>query len=245
MGPMARHATEPSRRWERISLASGVLAAAAFIAATALFIVAIVPGMPPSLDAPAAERAARYATMSQNVTYKLVSLLGTSQMLLLPLFFGGLFGVLRRAEAGSASLAAGVFAAGIVFAVITPLATLIEDHLLLGLAARGADPNIVVAFDGLVPLSLSLSGFPQALVAAGTAALILSSGLAPRWLGWTGFGLAALSLAATLVTVVGPALFPVAALAALLFRLWILALSVALLGSSRVASPSPGQTAPA
>lgn len=242
MGPMAQHATEPSWRWERIALASGVVAAAAFIAATALFIVAIVPDMAP-LGAPAAERAARYATISQNV--KLVSLLGTSQMLFLPLFFGGLFGILRRAEAGSASLAAGVFAAGIVFAVITPLATLIEDHLLLGLAARGADPNIVVAFDGLVPLSLSLSGFPQALVAAGTAALILSSGVAPRWLGWTGFGLAALSLAATLVTVVGPALFPVAALAALLFRLWILALSVALLGSSRVASPSPGRAAPA
>lgn len=244
MGPMAQHATEPSWRWERIALASGVLAAVAFIAATALFIVAIAPGMVP-LDAPAAERAARYASMSENVTRKLVSLLGTSQMLFFPLFFGGLFGVLRRAEAGSASLAAGVFAAGIVFAVITPLATLIEDHLLLGLAASGADPKIVVAFDGLVPLSLSLSGFPQALVAAGTAALILSSGLAPRWLGWTGFGLAALSLAATLVTVVGPALFPVAALAALLFRLWILALSVALLGSSRVASPSPGQAAPA
>lgn len=244
MGPMAQHATEPSRRWERIALASGVLAAAAFIAATALFIVAIAPGMAP-LDAPAAERAARYASMNESVTRKLVSLLGTSQMLFLPLFFGGLFGVLRRAEAGSASLAAVVFAGGIVFAVITPLATLIEDHLLLGLAARGVDPNIVVAFDGLVPLSLSLSGFPQALVAAGTAALILSSGVAPRWLGWTGFGLAALSLAATLVTVVGPALFPVAALAALLFRLWILALSLALLGSSRVASPSPGQAAPA
>ena len=220
-----------------MALAAGIIASVLYIAATALFVAYIVPDLP-AMDAPAAEAASFYAQQSKNGIYTLISQLGVAQMMFLPLFFGGLFGILRRAEQGSGALAAAVLAAGTAVAIITPMAILIEDHLLLGLAARGVDPVIVKAFDGLVPISLALSGFPQTVVLGGTAALILSTRCAPRWLGWTGIVLAVLSLGGTLA-------FPLAALATLLARLWILALSVALLRSPRAESRRSAQVAPA
>lgn len=237
MTPAELYAQERPSRWERTALAAGIIAAALYIAATVLFVAYIVPDLP-AMDAPAAEAASFYAQQSKNGIYTLISQLGVTQMMFLLLFFGGLFGILRRAEQGSGGLAAAVLAAGTAVSIITPLAILIEDHLLLGLASRGVDPVIVKAFDGLVPISLALTGFPQTVVLGGTAALILSTGCAPRWLGWVGIGLAALSLG-------GTAAFPLAALATLLFRLWILTLSVALLRSARAESRRSVQIAPA
>lgn len=108
-------------------------------------------------------------------------------MAFLVLFFGGLFGVLRRAEGGSGSLATAVLAAGLAIAIIFPLTTMIETHLLFAFATTGMDPAVTQAVDGIGPLSLALSGFPQAVVLGGTAALLLSWRFAPRWLGWVGF----------------------------------------------------------
>jgi hypothetical protein len=116
-------------------------------------------------------------------------------------------------------------------ALIPSLAEMIEHHLLLGLAAAGADPIVVRGFDGMAPVSFALASFPQALVLAGSAVL-LGRGLAPRWLGWSGLVLAALSLLAT-GTLISPAMVFVGMGVALLFKLWILALSVALLRQAR------------
>jgi hypothetical protein len=229
----ARDTVEQASPWERLALGSGIVAAGLVLSAAALFISFIVPQMPP-LDAPAAQAAQFYAKMSQSAIYRLVSYLGEAQMPFLILFFSGLFGVLRRAEGSSGPLAVAVMAAGMTLAIIAPLAIMIEDNLLLNAAAAGADPLVVRSFDGLGPLAFALSGFPQAIVLAGTAALILSRQLAPRWIGWLGFILAGLSLIGT-GTLEIHALFPVAALAMLLFRLWVLALSIALLRSSQTA----------
>ncbi len=56
---------EQPSRWERPALAAGIIAAALYIAATALFIGYILPDMPP-MDAPAAEAATFYAQQSEN-----------------------------------------------------------------------------------------------------------------------------------------------------------------------------------
>jgi hypothetical protein len=222
---------EQSSRWERMTLASGIVAAALFIAATAIFIGFIAPGMPP-IDAPAEEFASFVAESSRSVPSALFSYLSAAQTTFVVLFFGGLFGVLRRAEGGSGALATAVFAAGLAIAIITPLATMIETHLLDGFALGGVDPAATKAVDGIAPLSLALSGFPQAVVLGGTAALLLSRRFVPRWLGWAGLALGALSLVGTGTLVVGPSLFPITALGTLLFWIWILALSVALLQRS-------------
>lgn len=235
---------EQPSRWERISLASGIVAAALFIAATAIFTGFIAPGMPP-IDAPPEEFASFVADPSQAVPGALYLYLSAAQIAFVVLFFGGLFGVLRRAEGGSGSLAAAVFAAGLAIALITPLATMIEDHLLSEFAENGVDPAATQAVDGIAPLSLALSGFPQAVVLGGTAALLLSRRFAPRWLGWVGLALGVLVLIGTGTLVVGPSLFPITALGTLLFWVWILALSVALLRSPRTASQSVPQVEPA
>ena len=238
MPSTARNTGEQHSSWERPALAGGIIAAALQIAATALFIAFIVPTLPP-IDAPAAQFAAFAVEQSQNAIYGLISYLIEAQMLFLVLFFGGLFGVLRRAEGGSGSLATVVFGAGIAMVVITPLAAMIENHLLFGLATGGADPVAVQAVDGLVPLSLALSGFPRAVVLGGIATLLLSHRFAPRWVGWLGFILGVFSLIGTGTLMIAD-LFPLTVLGSLLFAIWILVLSVALLRSSRTVShPAP------
>jgi hypothetical protein len=233
MQPTHHDITEQPSPWEGLTLASGIVAGALQFVFTAIFVALILPDLPP-LDAPAAQAVAFYAQQSHDPVYRLTSYLVEFQMVFLMLFFGGLFSVLRRADGGSGALAAAIFAAGIALAVITPLADMIEDHLLLGLAADGADPVTARGFDGMVPVSQALSGFPQAVVLCGTAALILARRLAPRWLAWLGFALGALSLAGTGM-LMGMALFPLPMLVTLLFNLWILALSVALLRGTRSA----------
>lgn len=213
--------------WDRLALTSGIVAAILPLAAAAVFITFIVPTLP-AMDAPAAQAALFYDEMSRNALYHLVSYLGELQMLFLLPFFGGLYGLLRRAEGGSGTLAVTVFAAGVILAVISPLTIMIEDRLLLSTAAAGADPVVVRSFDGLGPLSFALGGFPQAIVLAGTGVLSLSKQLAPRWIGWLGFVIAVFSLIGT-GTLTMVAFFPVAALAMLLSKVWLLALSIALL----------------
>jgi hypothetical protein len=101
-------------------------------------------------------------------------------MALLILFFGGLFGVFRRAERGSGALGAAVFVAGSAIAVTTPLAIMLGDHLLLGLAA-GADPLIVRASPGS-PNRIKFQSL--AYSSAGTHSRLSSSVLCLNSLGW-------------------------------------------------------------
>jgi hypothetical protein len=224
----ARTVPEQASRWERLTLASGAVAAALYLAGAALFIGFVAPHLP-AMDAQPAVQAAFYAEQSRSIIYRLVSYSGESQMAFLILFFGGLLGVLRRAERGAGSLATAVFAAGCAIAVITPFAILLEDHLLLGFASAGVDPLIVRSFDGLGPLSFALSGYPQAVVLAGTAALLWRQ--IPRWISWLGIAVAVIGLIST-GTPMMVELFPFAALSTLLFRVWLFALSIALVRRS-------------
>jgi hypothetical protein len=225
-GDPAEHALDV----DRLCFGSGVVAATLFFAAVALFVAVIVPQMPP-VDAPAAVRTEFYAAMGSSAVYRSISYLGELQALFLLPFFGGLHGLLRRVERGSGAVASSVFAAGIALTVITPFAILLEDHLMLGLAGAGADSVTVAAIDGIVPLSMAFSGFPQAIVLAGVAILLPRRGIVPRWIGRFGLGVAVLSLIGT-GTLVSGAMFAVSHLASLLARVWLLALSVVLLRRS-------------
>ena len=111
---------------------------------------------------------------------------------------------------------------------------------MLGFAAAGVDPLVTASIDGLGPLSFALGGFPQAVVAGGAAILLLRRRLVPRAIGWFGVVLAALSLVGT-GTLMRGALFPVSSLTMILFRIWMLALSVVLL--RRLGAPAVGAVA--
>ena len=211
---------------DRLGFASGVAAGALYLVGTAVFLAVIIPALPP-LGAPAPARAAYYAAMHHDLLYRVTSFLGQLQLLLLLPFFGALLAVLRREERGEGALSFAVFGAGVALALLSPIVMMVEDHLLLGLAAAGVDPLVAVSFDGLVPKSFALGAMPQAIAVGGAAVLLRRRCRIGRALGWSGVAVAALSLVGT-GTLVRGALFPVSSMAALLARVWLLALAVAL-----------------
>jgi hypothetical protein len=224
---------EAASRWERPMLIGGVVAGAMFLASMGLFIGLVAPGMP-AIDAPAAVKAAFYAEQAVSPIYATTRLLIFAQLAPLALFFASLSAALRRAEGGSGALSTAVLIAGVFSALLAPLAELVEGHLLLGLSAAGADPLIAIGFDGMTPVALGLSGIPQLVVLAG-AGLLLGGRLLPRWVTLFGYVVAALGLLATGVVVLQP-LFFLGLLSAILFKVWIIAASVALMRRPRAAA---------
>jgi hypothetical protein len=234
---LAWHDEPPS--FERWSFVSGIVASVLFIVGTVVFVVVIAPDLP-GIGAPAIERATFYRAMSDNALYRSISYLGAAQMMFMLLFFGGLFGVLRRAEGATGALSFGVFGAGIAVSLIAPLAILVEDHLMLGFAASGIDPMIVSSIDGLGPLSFALGGFPQAIVLAGTSVVLHRRRQIPIVLAWVGYLLALASIVGT-GTLMRGAMFPLSSLSMVLFRLWLIALCLSVLWrGGRDALPSVG-----
>lgn len=222
-------------RWERPLLAGGVVAGVMFLAAMGLFIGLVAPHMPP-LEAPAAERASFYARVAADPVYAATRLLIFAQLAPLTMFFAALYAELRRVEGGSGALALAVFGAGMIGAVLTPVAELVEGHLLLGLAAAGADPVVTVGFDGMTPVSFAISGLPQLVVLAGAGRLLGATRRVARWIAWLGYGIAGLGLL-SLGVIMLPALFFLGMLSAILYKVWIIGVSVSLL--RRLPAPHP------
>jgi hypothetical protein len=214
-------------RFVRVAAACGIAAAALYLLAFALFFALVFPELP-ALGAPAAERAAFYAEMSRDSLYKGISYLAQLQMPLLLVFFGGLSGVLRRAEGGDGGLSTTVAGAGVALVLVVSVAIAFEDHLMLGMAAAGADPRVVASIDGLAPKAFALGGFAQAIIVFGVAALLVPVRALPRWLAWAGAVVGVVALLGTLTLMRGM-FYPAAALGMLLFRVWLLGLGVAML----------------
>ncbi len=218
-------------RWERLALASGILFVAVQIA-TVAFNVAFFLTTHPPMDASPQETArgfAEHATMVEIGTYLYVL-----HLPFLLVFLGGLVGVLRRAEGDSGALAISVLGAGIAMVVIASMGALISS-LTPTIGQLGGDGATVKAIDAMTPLALALSAFPRAVLLGAASVVVLESGIAPRWIGWAGLVLGFVSLVST-GTLVAPELFPFLALGTLLFVVWVLALTVALLRSTRTES---------
>ncbi len=232
---------EQPSRWERPALASGIVFAVLQIVAIVFVTMFLLSRLPP-VGSPLdewAEALMRIPTMTINMA---------NYLLLLPvpfflLFLGGLFGILRRAEGGSGTLAVSVLGAGIAVAVTWPFGILIAG-ISSSIVEAGGDLATAFALDGMAPFSLALSAFPRTVLLVATSLLLLESRLAPRWLGWLGLALALVSLIGTGMLLVGD-LFPILALGTLIFELWVLALSISLVRSERTASQATGQVAPA
>jgi hypothetical protein len=218
-------------RWERLALASGLLFVVVQIATVAFNVTFFLTRHPP-MDASPQETArgfAEHATMVEIGTYLYVL-----HMPFLLLFLGGLFGMLRRAEGGSGVLSVSALGAGIAMAVIAPMGALISA-LTPTIGQLGGDAATVKAIDAMTPLALALSAFPRAVLLGATSAVLLEGRVAPRWIGWTGLALGLISLIST-GTLVAPALFFLLAIGTLLFVVWVAALTVALLRSTRTES---------
>jgi hypothetical protein len=223
---------EQASRWERLALASGLLFVAVQIA-TIVFNVSFFATTHPPMDASPEETArgiAEHATMVEIGTYLYVL-----HLPFLLLFLGGLLGVLRRVEGGSGALSVSAFGAGVAMAIIASMGALISA-LTPTIGQLGGDAATVKAIDGMTPLALALSAFPRAVLLGATSVVLLEGRIAPRWIGWAGLAIGLLSLVST-GTLVAPALFPLLAIGTLLFVIWVAALTIALLRSTRTGSP--------
>jgi hypothetical protein len=127
-----------------------------------------------------------------------------------------------------------VLGAGIAMVVIASMGALISSLTPI-IGQLGGDGATVKAIDAMTPLALALSAFPRAVLLGATSVVVLESGIAPRWIGWAGLVLGLISLVST-GTLVAPELFPFLALGTLLFVVWVAALTVALLRSTRTES---------
>ena len=218
--------------WESSALGSGLVAGIIQIAAFIVFGATAAPRMPP-LHAPPAEHAAFYAQ-----AWEPISVANYLYLLPIPfflLFLGGLDSLMRRTISSSvprtAALASGTalclaWAGGIIVA-----------HTGQSLARLGLDSGTVVGFDSVAQYALAMSGFPRTtfLVAA---SMLLFDACSWRWTGWTGIGLAALSLVST-ATLVAPELYPLAALSVVAFNVWLVGTSsLLILNSAHVQAPA-------
>ncbi len=219
---------ERPSRWERLAIACGIGYGAIFVAGLVFLTFFVVPRFAP-IDAPPEQHVAAWAEMG-NLS-AVASYLLTLQVPFLLLFLGGLYAVLRRAEGGSGALAISAFGAGVAMSMIWPMGILIAE-IGTGVAEVGGDAITAVEFDAMAPFSLALSAFPRAVLLAATSLVLLGSGLVGRWVCWLGFALAVVSLLGTGLLIDGLVPFPFLLLGTMLFVVWILALSIALLRSA-------------
>jgi hypothetical protein len=221
--------------WERPALAGGIVFAVGQIAATAYFITVLAPHLPP-LDAPLAQQGAFYSDYhAENALVAYLYLLSVPFFLV---FLGGLFGALRRLEQGVGVLTATAIGAGLALAMVWPIGIVVADSG-QGMARQGLEPLAVMAFDGIAQLTLALSAFPRAVLLLAASLGLLSSAV-PRWVGWSGMGLALVGLVGT-ATLLDANLYPVLALGTLLFDVWVGLVGGILL--RRVAAESPRRVA--
>jgi len=136
-------------------------------------------------------------------------------------FVAGLRAVLRRAEGDPGTLSSLVFGAGVVFTAVwsASAATLAAVAYAVEFSdAPVSDPDLVRVLPQLGALLLLLGGgFAGILLLLATSALIVRTGVLPRWLAWLG-----IPVAVALV-------FDVTYMNILPFVGWVLVASIALL----------------
>lgn len=210
---------------ERIALLSGVVFTGLTIAAIIFFISNLGPHMAP-LEASLEEHVGLYQNYGQLV-------LINNYMWVLPVpffmfFLGGLFSLLRRAEGDSAVFSTVALVAGAAMMVPWVTNTAVES-LAVNIVAYGGDLGTVWALDGLGPTgTMGLAGLLRAVFLIAVSMVLLRQQLAPRWIGWFGYGLTVLCVIGSLAFIVG-SLFPLAWLSIPLIAIWVLCLTIALL----------------
>lgn len=150
----------------------------------------------------------------------LLELLG---LLCFLVFAGYVSTVLRRAEGDVAFLSTTVVSAG-TLSVALKLASFPGLVAAYVWAHDGVDPRILGMLWDMGGVSMVLSLAADGLLVAAAAAVIISTGVLPRWLGW-GAALTSVALFANVVLNRGEGFVP----AMLLFMLWILVSSIVLI----------------
>jgi hypothetical protein len=151
-----------------------------------------------------------------------------SGMLLLG-FMGAVHLKLRRAD-GTGVLATVAVAAGTLLSLVWPYAGVLHD-VALDTAADGTDLRILGGWDAVAPYSLAFSALPRLFFIGAIVLGLRMLGTSP-WLQRTGIVLLPITLLGT-ATLVAGAFFPLLALSTLGYELWVGAVALHWLRSSR------------
>ena len=144
-------------------------------------------------------------------------------------FLGAVVAHLRRADR-SGTLATVAGAAGALLALIWPLGGVLHD-VALETAASGTDLRILGGWDSIAPFALAFSALPRVFFLGAVVLGLRAAGSAP-WLQRTGLVLIPLALVGSATLVTG-ALIPLLALSTLGYELWVGAVAVHWLRSTR------------
>ena len=165
----------------------------------------------------------------------LVELLG---FVFFAFFLGSLWACLRSAEGDGGWLSAAAFGGGLL-ALAVKLASVAP--VLAVRASEGMDPGTAKALLAMNGASFDITFLPLGVMLLATAIVTVRTGALPRWLGWSSVVVALGLLGALSAAVVSPSPPEWVFLAMLLFALWTVATSIALI--RRATEPLPVETA--
>jgi hypothetical protein len=144
-------------------------------------------------------------------------------------FMGAVHLKLRRAD-GTGVLATVAVAAGTLLSLVWPYAGVLHD-VALDTAADGTDLRILGGWDAVAPYSLAFSALPRLFFIGAIVLGLRMLGTSP-WLQRTGLALLPITLLGT-ATLVAGAFFPLLALSTLGYELWVGAVALHWLRTSR------------
>jgi len=220
------------QRWERLGAATGI---AFVVLAFASFFVG---GELPKPGDSAQQVVAYYTDESDRILWS-GWLWGLAGIMFL-WFLGSLRSHLRKAEGDTGRLSAVVFGGGIAGGVVFSIGVAISSALAFGIA-QNAPAELTDAFSDLATHLYNGAAFAFFVLVLATTLISGRTKVFPAWLGWFGWLVALLTLAASLTVVYDTGLFSTGEIVSILsffgFFLWFLALSIVTM--QQVGKPVP------
>jgi hypothetical protein len=224
--------------WQRLGAASGI------VYVVVLLVPTLIQGGPNEEETTmtAAEAIAHSCaiTTAAQPTDAVISILHPLGYLIFLFFLGSLWSALRRAEGGDGWLSAAAFGGGLV-SLAVKFASGAASVAANSNACAGIDPQLWQVLQDMNNASFFYSFLPLAVLSAASAVVAIRFGAPlPRWLGW----MSAVVAVALLVDGMAGTLYardfgP----SFLLFVLWILAASIALVRRAGVSYSAVSNTA--
>ena len=182
-------------------------------------------------DTPAVQRFMVFAKYADR--FKLGNYLMTLPVPFFLLFLGGIQFHLRNINSSYKGILSTAVFSGVAFIMIWPMGAVVSS-VGLDIAAAGGDKVTAGVFDSIAPYSLGLSSVPRSVFLC-TLCILLPEN---KWLSKTGFVLALLSFAGSLVIANGNFFIP-CMLGNLLFLVWVFCCSFKMYRTQKVFFHSP------
>ena len=212
----------PNYLWQRLGAASGIVYVVLLVGPE---LIQGGPSEEPTMTAAEAIAHSCAITTAAQPTDAVIPILHALGYLIFLFFLGSLWSALRRAEGADGWLSAAAFGGGLV-SLAVKFASGAASVAANFNACAGIDPQLWQVLQDMNNASFFFSFLPLAVLSAASAVVAIRFGAPlPRWLGW----MSAVVAVALLVDGFAGTLYPRdVGLSFLLFMLWTLAASIAL-----------------